>query len=111
MKEHLKQLNDIKDQAGDVMYWELKRNNSLALGLMSLIDQLLEDMNSQATETSPWFDNSKQFPRVIEEAQAAGAFTEEVIAEMCDSMDLEPAEIQELLARAMHEWEKAKEAL
>lgn len=35
-----------------------------------------------------WDNDAIQFPRLIEEAQAAGAFTPQVIADMADSMDL-----------------------
>jgi hypothetical protein len=55
-----------------------------------------------------WENNSIQFPRLIEEAQAAGAFTTEVIAEMADSMDLETHEVHELLVRAQRAWEQIK---
>lgn len=55
-----------------------------------------------------WKNNSIQFPRVIEEAQAAGAFTGEVIAEMAESMDLEVKEVHELLDRARKTWEDIK---
>ncbi len=55
-----------------------------------------------------WNDNSIQFPRLIEEAQAAGAFTNEVIHAMADSMDLTPQEIYEILERARKKWEGEK---
>jgi hypothetical protein len=57
----------------------------------------------------PWWDNAKQFPRLIEEAQAAGAFTPEVLANMADSMDLSSIQIHGLLARALASWEDIKE--
>lgn len=49
-----------------------------------------------------------QFARVIEEAQAAGAFTTEVLETMAESMDLETPELHELLARAQRAWDDAK---
>lgn len=55
-----------------------------------------------------WKNNSIQFPRLIEEAQAAGAFTDEVIDAMCESMNLEKSELFELMERARIEWERIK---
>jgi len=65
----------------------------------------------EALAASKWEDNSIQFPRLIEEAQAAGAFTKEVINDMAESMDLQTHEVHELLERARVKWEKIKESL
>ena len=46
-----------------------------------------------------WDNNAIQFPRLIEEAQAAGAFTPEVIKSMADSMDLTIYQVQVLMER------------
>lgn len=56
-----------------------------------------------------WARDDLQFPRLIEEAQAAGAFTEEVMADMCESMDLTHGELVSLLDRARMQWERIKE--
>jgi len=53
-------------------------------------------------------NNSIQFCRLIEEAQAAGAFTVEVVKLMAESMDLEVWEVHELLERARVKWEDIK---
>lgn len=58
-----------------------------------------------------WENNSIQFPRLIEEAQAAGAFTNEVLHDMADSMDLPISDIHELMERARVVWKKRKECL
>lgn len=58
-----------------------------------------------------WEDNSIQFPRLIEEAQAAGAFTPEVIRDMCASMDLEQTDLLDLLERAQVVWDDIKAGL
>ncbi len=56
--------------------------------------------------TTNWNNNKIQFPRFIEEAQAAGAFTPQVIEEMAISMDLRIEEVEEIIERARCEWEK-----
>jgi hypothetical protein len=63
------------------------------------------------TKTTAWTNNSFQFPRVIVEAMAAGAFTEEILTKMADSMDLERSELEELISRAGPEFEGIKELL
>lgn len=55
-----------------------------------------------------WTRNDIQFPRLIEEAQAAGAFTAEVIDMMAESMDLTSHEVVELLDRAQAVWDRIK---
>lgn len=58
--------------------------------------------------TRNWNDNSIQFPRLIAEAEAAGAFKPSIIKAMAESMDLERVEVIELIDRAQHEWDKIK---
>jgi hypothetical protein len=58
---------------------------------------------------NPWKDNSVQFPRLIAEAAASGAFTESVLQEMSDSMDLPKHEIGQLIDRAQAEWGRIKQ--
>ena len=55
-----------------------------------------------------WSDNTIQFPRLIAEAEAAGAFTPKVAEDMCNSMDLTMDELSEIVGRAQDEWEKIK---
>lgn len=55
-----------------------------------------------------WDNNEIQFPRLIAEMQMAGAFSEDVIMELCESMDLEPEEVQELVNRACDAWDEIK---
>lgn len=57
---------------------------------------------------SNWERNEYQFPRFIAEAEAAGAFTTEVIDGMAESMDLESYQVCELIIRAKMEWTKIK---
>ena len=59
--------------------------------------------------SAAWHDDALQFPRFIEEAQAAGAFTEAVIKDMALSMDLEISQVHELLDRAARKWEEIKD--
>jgi len=56
-----------------------------------------------------WARNNYQFSRFIAEAEAAGAFTPEVLDDMAISMDLKPFQVCELIDRAQNEWEKIKE--
>ena len=58
-----------------------------------------------------WANNAIQFPRFIEEAQAAGAFTPEVLDAMALSMDLDRKQVEELMDRAATLWEDVKERM
>lgn len=56
------------------------------------------------------FDNNDiQFPRLISELQAAGAFTPEIVKTLEDSMDLGEAKIFEIVERSDKVWERIKE--
>lgn len=57
---------------------------------------------------STWDNNNIQFPRLIDELQAVGAITNTVMKDLCESMDLQPSQIDELLERAQLEWEIVK---
>ena len=70
---------------------------------------MLPDADSEAmTGNGPWLNDAIQFPRLISELQAAGAFTEEVVAELKDNMDLDETRIFSLVRRADREWERLK---
>lgn len=56
---------------------------------------------------SAWNDNSIQFPRLLAEIAAIGLSREDKDA-LCASMDLEPAELEELFVRAEKEFEQMK---
>ena len=56
-----------------------------------------------------WKNNKIQFARLIAELEAAGAFTGEICAELCQEMDLTMDDLDELVDRAQLEWDKAKE--
>ena len=55
-----------------------------------------------------WNNNELQFPRVIEEARAAGAFTHDVFSAMTTSMDISREDLHELLDRATSLWDGIK---
>lgn len=55
-----------------------------------------------------WNNNEIQFPRFIDEARQAGAFTEEVLEAMSASMGIEIALLDELLVRARMAREEAE---
>jgi hypothetical protein len=56
-----------------------------------------------------WTDNTIQFPRLIAELEAVGAFTPEVMTDLQDAMDLERSDICELIDRAQRQWETIKD--
>jgi len=57
-----------------------------------------------------WRSNYFQFPRLLDEIAAVG-LTDEQMSAICLSMDVEPKDINELLARATKEWERIKDEL
>lgn len=48
----------------------------------------------------PWENDKLQFARLICELDALGVFTDRTINMLCAEMDLEPADVRELLDRA-----------
>lgn len=58
-----------------------------------------------------WLDNSIQFPRLLAEIAAVVGFTDEQKDELCTSMDLNWSEIDELLERAVVEFDEIKAEL
>lgn len=60
---------------------------------------------------APWSNNAIQFPRLLAELEAAGAFTSGVMADLRDSMDLSTEDINGLMERANRSWERSKERL
>ena len=57
---------------------------------------------------STWNDDAIQFPRLLAEIRANVEFTPEQMRSLCDSMDLEVQQIEELLERADLAFEKIK---
>ncbi len=55
-----------------------------------------------------WSMNNVQFPRLIAELEANGAFTPEVVKSLCDSMDITEEELSDLIDRAQEDWEFIK---
>lgn len=60
------------------------------------------------TPNENFANNDIQFPRLISELQAAGAFTPEIVKALEDSMDLGEAIIFEIVERADTVWEDVK---
>lgn len=54
-----------------------------------------------------WDNDEIQFTRLVAEINAIGLSQEDKQA-LCDSMDLEPAELEELFVRAEKNWETFK---
>ena len=63
------------------------------------------------TPKNLWADDKVQFARVIAEAEAAGAFTNDIKQAMSDSMDLTKHEIDELIDRAQTYFDELKAKL
>ena len=59
-------------------------------------------------QTDVWKDNHVQFARLIAETEAAGAFTDTVLKDMSDGMDLTTHEIGQIIDRAQAERERIK---
>lgn len=55
-----------------------------------------------------WERDAIQFPRLIAELEAVGAFTDEVLSALAAEMDLEIEDIGELVERAQAAWEQEK---
>lgn len=64
-----------------------------------------ENLERHTITEGPWFDNSIQFPRLLVEIMATQDLNWEAL---CDSMDLEPEDIDALFERADIEWEAIK---
>jgi len=62
-------------------------------------------------ESSLWEQNDLQYPRLIAEIIAAGALDENARILICESMDLEPAQLTELLDRAETDWTRIKQSM
>jgi hypothetical protein len=60
-------------------------------------------------DSSLWERNDLQYPRLIAEILAAGALNESARALICESMDLDPPELDELINRAETDWTRIKE--
>jgi hypothetical protein len=58
---------------------------------------------------SLWERDSIQFPRLIAEISACVDITKKDFTALCESMDLEPEQVNELFDRANAAWEKIKE--
>jgi hypothetical protein len=56
---------------------------------------------------SIWENNSVQFPRLLAEMRAAG-IPDELMQALCESMDLTPDKINEILERADQEFDRIK---
>lgn len=59
----------------------------------------------------PWECDLIQFARLIAELEAAGAFTPQVINDLCASMDLISDRVAELMDRAQATWDEMKETV
>jgi len=72
-----------------------------------------DEDGDETAEADPlsWEDNSIQFPRLIAEADMAGAFTPKALEDMAESMSLEREQVLELIGRASDEFDAIKAAL
>lgn len=58
-----------------------------------------------------WKDDFVQFARLIAEAEAAGAFTPDVLEEMSESMDLNMSDIYSVIDKAQTKFDEIKSNL
>ena len=58
-----------------------------------------------------WNDDNIQFPRLLAEIQATVDIRVEDYERICESMDLEADEVDELFDRAQNQWERIKEKI
>lgn len=56
-----------------------------------------------------WDNNELQFARLISEIEAAGGFTEQLVQDLCASMNLEKDRITQLIDRAALHWDENKD--
>jgi len=69
----------------------------------------IEEKQKEKQRNLNWKNNQIQFPRLIAELEAAGAFSFGMIMrQIGDSMDLTRDEILEVVERASNEWDKIK---
>lgn len=62
-------------------------------------------------DTAHWQRSDLQYPRLIAELLATGAFDTNIRTAICDSMDLEPHQLDELLSRAESDWTTIKQTI
>ena len=65
----------------------------------------------QSSNPSLWQRNDIQYPRLIAEILASGALDDKLRTAICDSMDLQPNNLQDLLTRAQHDWTTIKKTV
>jgi hypothetical protein len=65
----------------------------------------------QPNDPSLWQRNDIQYPRLISEILASGALDDKSRTMICDSMDLQPHHLQDLLTRAQHDWTTIKKTV
>jgi hypothetical protein len=73
--------------------------------LKEVLEKQVAD-ESWDTKSNSWEINAVQFPRLISELQACGAFTRHMMVALCHSMDLKPRDLEELIERACVEWDR-----
>lgn len=72
------------------------------------VDRTLRAASLISSDIDTWSDDAIQFPRLIAELEAVGALRGDVVDALCESMDLAPDNIAELIERAQLEWDKIK---
>src|ERR1051325_4745831 len=65
----------------------------------------------QPNDPSLWQRNDIQYPRLIAEILASDALDDKSRTMICDSMDLQPNHLQDLLTRAQHDWTTIKKTV
>lgn len=76
--------------------------------LFTVQEQAQLNLPTDGEWASLWEVNAVQYARLIDEADAAGAFTIPVLDDMAESMDLDYPEVEHLIERAREDWEEWK---
>lgn len=84
---------------------DLDHQKSAAYGYFGSAVRLARELN----EAEPWDDNEVQFARLL--CELVANVDDLHFEEVCESMDLEPEQLQELFDRANEVWEEAKNEL
>lgn len=70
-----------------------------------------EETLNESQSAPLWLDNNIQFPRLLAEIQINCNFTEDYKERLCDAMDVEWKDIENLFERAVVEFDIIKENL
>ena len=65
-------------------------------------------MYNSPVDNDNWNNNAYQFPRLLAEIRANVEVSDKEWQDICDSMDINEVELEQLWNRALQEWEDIK---